>query len=304
MKQLQSAKARVFPLAARVYSELVRRRSTVVVTQASRDDEEIDLGFLIGCFRSGTTLGRYVIDSHSKIASPGETEFLTSLCGLSGDERSRTALELMGFDGDHVRSTIRRHAQYFYSSYGAAKGAELVLDKTPNYVPISNELGAIFPGARFVGLHRHPLDQVNSFTRGLSYRPPEIPDRPGEHRSLAQVAGEYWQESTSTMAAAASALGDRWLDIRYEDLCNDPPEVFAKVFAHLGHDWEPEALEYWRFPHDVGFEGGKALGRTEIKLVHGGWQKWDQVDVDTVLRVTADGRQLHGYGQSALDGPG
>lgn len=38
-------------------------------------EKSLKLGFLIGVYRSGTTLLRYILDSHSKIAVPPETNY-------------------------------------------------------------------------------------------------------------------------------------------------------------------------------------------------------------------------------------
>ena len=39
--------------------------------------------FLVGIYRSGTTLARYVLDSHSRITCPPETAFMAGLADLA-----------------------------------------------------------------------------------------------------------------------------------------------------------------------------------------------------------------------------
>ena len=52
----------------------VRDRIVVKVVDASKR-KSLKPGFLIGVYRSGTTLLRYVLDSHSKITVPPETNY-------------------------------------------------------------------------------------------------------------------------------------------------------------------------------------------------------------------------------------
>jgi hypothetical protein len=77
--------------------------------------------FIIGVHRSGTTLLRLVIDSHSRIAVPRESVFLLPLSEMLRDETAFVGLEGMGFEAKHVMLKLREFSDYFFNSYAAAR---------------------------------------------------------------------------------------------------------------------------------------------------------------------------------------
>ena len=76
----------------RMYHELVHRRSRVrISTPADTSGQGPPPIFVLGVYGSGTTLLRYVLDSHSRICCPPESDFLSPLARLAADERSLQA---------------------------------------------------------------------------------------------------------------------------------------------------------------------------------------------------------------------
>jgi len=282
--------------AQRFYAELVRRRSRVRITQA---DEVNTTGappiFILGLFRSGTTAVRYVLDSHSHIACPAETEFLEHSAALLRDERAMAGLASAGFDRDHVVARSRDFASYFYANYAQGRGKARWADKTPAYVEILDEIDEIFPDARYVVIHRHPLDQVHSFTGGGTHLPPQLEPYVVGDESPIESAGRYWAINTARLHEFSIAHGSRVSAMRYEDMVTEPEEVFKKVFGDLDEPWEPQTLNYWDFTHDVGWEGGSALSYRSFEPSTGGFKKWNPALVDAVLTTTAESRKPLGY---------
>ena len=77
---------------------------------------------MLGANRSGTTLLRLVLDSHSRIACPPESYFIRSLGHLLDDEKAMEGLLAMGFDEQHVVERLRETASYFLEMYAASHG--------------------------------------------------------------------------------------------------------------------------------------------------------------------------------------
>ena len=80
-----------------IHGPSVRDRIVVKMVDASKR-KSLKPGFLIGVYRSGTTLLRYILDSHSNIAVPPETNFLYPLADMWRSEWFKTG----------VREAIRR----------------------------------------------------------------------------------------------------------------------------------------------------------------------------------------------------
>src|SRR5262245_59249629 len=117
-----------------VYVDLVKRRTTVRVVEARPELLDEEPIFLVGVYRSGTTLLRYVVDSHPDVACPPESDFLNRLAPLLQDERAANGLLSMGYDHGHVATRLAAFADYFFGNYARSKGKSRWADKSPSYV--------------------------------------------------------------------------------------------------------------------------------------------------------------------------
>ena len=72
--------------------------------------------FVIGCFRSGTSLLRRILDSHPRIACPPESKFILPLAQVLRDPSALRGLDSMGFDRAQVASALGRIASAFFAS--------------------------------------------------------------------------------------------------------------------------------------------------------------------------------------------
>ena len=100
--------------------------------------------FLIGVYRSGTTLLRFVLDSHSNIAVPPETNFLYELAQMWRSEWVRKGLAGAGVDEEGMRNLLKRFAEGVLDNYAIAKGKGRWIDKTPAYTDILDFLDFLY----------------------------------------------------------------------------------------------------------------------------------------------------------------
>lgn len=63
--------------------------------------------FIVGSFRSGTTLLRLLLNSHRNITCPPETKFLSPLMEFLQHTESVNALQSMGYCQDDVARRLR-----------------------------------------------------------------------------------------------------------------------------------------------------------------------------------------------------
>lgn len=267
--------ANVKEILRRLYNDLVVRRSSVRVLPAreSADLTEAPI-FLVGVYRSGTTLMRYVIDSHSRICCPPESFFMGPLSALINDEQIRKSLQRMGFDQDHVARRLRRFCLYFFENYAQSCGKPRWADKSPSYVDHLDTLLRLFPESQFVIIYRHGLDQAHSFTRGGAYVNPACEGycRPGEDFRLGAV--RYWREKTEGVMRFEDAYPEKCRRIHYERLCEDPEGQLKPIFSFLNEPWEPAVLEFYRFRHDKGAEDGRAAATRGFSVSKDHYRAW------------------------------
>lgn len=291
MKAMEVAVAQ----ARRVYGDIVKRRSTVRVVTADENPELMDLAFVLGLYRSGTTALRYSLSSHPAIASPPETDFLDPLLQISLDPRSLRGIEEMGFGQDPLLAQIRSFANYFYANYAQSLGASLCVDKTPRYTFIAEELLRVFPNAKSIALFRNPFGQVRSITDGLRAMP-EVPHheaRSGE--KTATAAARYWVEGTRHLVRSCQLYSDQVLPVPYEALSKEPEPWLRAIVEHLGLEWDAGVLTYDPSKIDSGNEGGKAAGHRSFVYKPVDISSWAQESIDDVSATAGSLAESIGY---------
>ncbi|HTO09004.1 MAG TPA: sulfotransferase [Myxococcota bacterium] len=247
------------PLSARLISfgkrltrallDETKRTRREIVAPAARPRGERPI-FVIGVHRSGTTLVRLILDSHSRIACPPESFFLLPESRLLEDRKALEGLQAMGFARDHVVARAREHAAYFFEMYAASHQKPRWADKTPSYVDCLDFIETVFgPDCQYVFVYRHGLDSACSIAR--------IPDIAEAEPHVAVCGGDrfagaarYWATQCGVMRAFAARHPGRVLELFYEKLVADPEAEARRLFAFLGEPWEPQVLRFHEQPHD------------------------------------------------------
>jgi len=147
-----------------IHGPSVRDRIVVKVVDGSMR-KSLKPGFLIGVYRSGTTLLRYVLDSHSNIAVPPETNFFYPLADMWRSEWVKNGVQGAGIDENALLDRLRGLAAGVLDDYATAKGKFRWIDKTPAYTDILDFLDALFgERCRYIMLYRHGFDVANSLS--------------------------------------------------------------------------------------------------------------------------------------------
>jgi|GEM_PF-2564210 len=292
-------------LAMRVYREVVRRRTTVRTHQAVWPPRTIDLHFLLGLYRSGTTPLRYSVGMHPNVAAPPESDFLVPFLQSGTDSRSIRGLDFMGFDQEHVQAAYRQTAHYFFSTYAQSLGPEntVVIDKSPRYVEHADSLRKLFPESRFLVLVRHPFGQIGSATKYLKIVP-KVPDFPSAVDDLAMSASQYWRDRTQSLVDFLEVEPERALLVRYEDLCTDPAPQLDRIVDHLGLTQSDELLQYDGGQFDRGLEGAKALSHSQFEASMAdpmrGWSENETAQLERMWQIAGDLAQSLEYERGDL----
>lgn len=293
-----SRSRRMLESARRVYGEVVRGRSRIRVVTETTTTAGTTPRFLLSPYRSGTTLMRYCLDSHPDLAVPPETDFLVPLLSVLRDEASMTGLAGVGYARADAVAKLASFARTFHDSYAAGwEATEGWLDKSPRYATEPHLLAEAFPDARFLVLHRHPLDQIHSFTRGGTFAHPALEVASGQQKETILAAARYWDDVTTGLRSFASESADTTATVTYEALCESPRETLAIVLDHLRLPWSDNVVNYHQFDHDLGREGGRVAGTVGFSASQGGWSRWLEGLADEVWGIVAETARPIGYKQ-------
>src|ERR1043165_3692102 len=90
--------------------------------------------FILSCERSGSTLLRYIVDTHPDIACPGELN-LGDLCGLLYHSTYYSLAQVLASEeierSSRTIEKVREIISDLMSEYAAAKGKRLWCEKSP-----------------------------------------------------------------------------------------------------------------------------------------------------------------------------
>ncbi len=205
--------------------------------------------FILASIRSGSTLLRVLLNTHSQLHAPHElhlrdvrVELLShyAVRGMRELGLDATALEYLLWD-----RVLHRELE--------KTGKKHIVNKTPSDVFMWRRIVECWPDARFIFLLRHPVAIARS----------------RQEASRTENAEDNLVKVVRFMNGVENAR--RHLDgltVRYEELTGDPERATQRVCAFLGVDWEPQMLEYGRIDHgkyDPGLgDWGKRIKSGEI----------------------------------------
>jgi len=186
--------------------------------------------FILSSIRSGSTLLRCILDTHSLVHAPHELHLVDLAVQVDG-RFAGLAMQVAGLDErelEHLLWDRVLHRELVRS------GKRLIVDKTPTNLLRWQRVSQCWPKARYIFLLRHPVHVVES---AIAARP---------HATSAEST-DLVHLFLNRMCEARQALPG--LTIRYEELIDDPDATTRLVCEYLDVDWEPGMVEYGRADH-------------------------------------------------------
>ena len=201
--------------------------------------------FILCSVRSGSTLLRVLLSSHSQIHCPHELH-LRHIGVRVREGFPRKALAEAGLDKRRLRHLLWDRVLHREL---AASGKRLLVNKTPNDVFIADRILECWPDARFIFLLRHPAAIARS---RAAVRKRDTPEHNAER--VAQFCN----------AVEEARRKHDGITVRYEDLVADPAATTRRLCEFLGVPWEAQMLEYGNHEH-AGFKPGLGDWSENIK---------------------------------------
>ena len=199
--------------------------------------------FIVSAARSGSTLLRYLLDSHPRIVAPPESNLAAAASTIVATWRLEHDLSSRAHRDDLARRHVRALVEEYAAYHCARAGKDHFCDKSLATASMSEALVDAFPDARFVVLHRHAMDVIASGIEaspwGFTGYGFEQYVQPGNF-----VAGlaQYWCTVTTSLLALEQKLGERAIRLGYERLATDTDTVMDELCRFLGLEWEPSIV--------------------------------------------------------------
>ena len=207
--------------------------------------------FVISPPRAGSTLLQRMLGAHSAIFTHPEPHLVTPLAFLgyhdsvdaapydhvNAAEAIRSFVDgLPGGEGDYL-DALRAYADTMYGRMLATQSDKSrFLDKTPAYALVWPFLTRLYPTAKYVVLTRHPLAVFSSYAQSFFNGDWDAA------RRFNPVVERY-------VPAMAELIRERpvpLIQVAYERLVQAPELELERIFAFLGLENEPDAVNYQR----------------------------------------------------------
>lgn len=195
--------------------------------------------FVVGMPRSGTTLMERIIASHPKGAGSGELVEIPDIA-----HKILPVKELRKAQRHVPRElTPEKSAEYteqYLSILRQGHGdATRIVDKMPGNSRFIGLIKSLFPNATIIHAMRHPLDISLScyFQNFASLWWTDDLRRIGKIYSSYRATMEVWRKTFPEGTI---------LDVRYEDLIEDPETHARRMIEACGLEWDPSVLEFYK----------------------------------------------------------
>ena len=209
---------------------------------------------VLGAPRSGTTLVRRLLDAHPNICCPPETNLLSAASRFLNEDQFAGSLTVgvipgLGFSGVKEREVLeplRELVFGFFRRLAAAAGKKRWAEKTAfdsfHLDQIERLCG---DSCRFICVFRHALDVVTS-TKELCDKMetylPELHAYIRRHASPFEAFAHAWVDINQGLLRFAREHPGSCIQVRYEDLVEDPAEQMSRVMAFLDEPADVSAL--------------------------------------------------------------
>lgn len=214
--------------------------------------------FIIGVPRSGTTLLRVILDSHSRIVAAPETPWILGsygpgsirelVCTLTEHETGPVK-NLAGVTSELVHSAALEFFNKIIGSYLYAKQKDLVVLKTPDDIQYLEFLIKLFPNSTYIHMFRDGRDVAcSTVNKRATFFGNKLRNCGELNFENAMRRWYDWESKTRQFLGANKNL--KQISISYEDLVAHPRDTIKKTCGVLNVNFEETMLEYYLHDHD------------------------------------------------------
>jgi len=208
----------------------------------------MSLIFVISPPRAGSTMLQRMMGAHAEIFTHPEPHLISPIAHLgvyanvdkapydhiNAAEAMKAFIEDLPNGEQDYLDALRCYTDTLYGRMLSTSRSSYFLDKTPANALVLPFLQRLYPDAKYVVLTRHPLAVFSSYANSFF---------DGDW----QAAYDFNPILERYVPAMAAFIRERpvpLLHVVYEDLVMDPSSQLERIFAYLGLEHDPSAVDY------------------------------------------------------------
>ncbi len=196
-----------------------------------------------GCGRSGTTLLRVMLDSHRNVCCGPESELF--LPKLIRPQRLARYFDVPPAEFERLYRGVASRGEFidlFFASYCHRTDKRRWGEKTPRNVTRLQYIFTLFPRARFINVIRDGRDVVCSLRTHPRYKVIDGRLVPANTRKPLEECITRWVHDVE--ASRPFWTDPRYMEVRYEDLVDDPGATLRRLLRFIDEPWDERMLRY------------------------------------------------------------
>ena len=198
--------------------------------------------FIVGMPRTGTTLVERILSSHPDVFAAGELSHFALALKRATATPSAYVLDATTLRAAGRVDLLAVGRAYIDSTRPRTGHQARFIDKMPLNFLLAGVIRAALPKARIICLRRHPLDTCLSnyrqlFATGFSYY---------QYAYDLLDCGRYWLAFDGLVKQWKGHLGDRFIEVQYEQVVDDLESQARRLLDFVGLPWDPRCIEFHR----------------------------------------------------------
>ncbi|MBL7883363.1 MAG: sulfotransferase, partial [Bacteroidia bacterium] len=234
--------------------------------------KNIEIHFVVSTARTGSTLLSSMFNMHENLLSPVEEPFAFNLyfkyhsiinwtSKIIDDYCydfylfSEGVLETQFGSRNELKQLLEKHKNYLdydtvvkitYLCFFPERNKEnitVIIDKQLRFHEFIEQVSRFFPKSKFIILTRDPRDNALVKMKRII--------REGSHKNSFDRKNNYyhlaldWNREYTLLYKKRDVIGkDRFVELRYEDLVENPEQELLRIASFLGFKYIPQMLQY------------------------------------------------------------
>ncbi len=224
--------------------------------------------FVLCCSRSGSTLLRYILDTHAEIFCPPELHLSQLASQLQPIFRNLSQFKVDATPEQKqtiIAQKIQQHIDDIMMPYAREQQKSIWCEKSVRTLPEMSLIHQVFPNAKYICLYRNCLDQVSS-ALDIVNADTDMGDYgfdPFIKNANADVINglvDYWIWMVSASLNYEQFNPKQCFRLPYEAIVNDTENLLKALFKFLGVAWDEQLI-------DRIFTQERKIGRGDYKII-------------------------------------
>lgn len=190
--------------------------------------------FVVGLPRTGTTLTERIISCHSEVESVGESYFIQIAIKQASRIESADGMTPAMIESAASKDINRIARSYIDAIKYRFGNKPMFVEKFPENFLYLGFIAKAFPDAKIIHLNRNPMDSCFAMFKQSFFRYAYSIDDVGHYFAAHDRLRKHWRK----------LLGDRLIEVNYEDIVGDQENETRRLLAALGLEFEEACLNF------------------------------------------------------------